>query len=120
MGSSIKAGVAEAIKKDSHAVLLMVCDQPLISAQHLNALIRVYADATVPIVTSLYEGGPGVPALFDRSLFDGLLQLPDDQGAKKILLQNVATSATVSWPEGVIDIDTQDDLERMRKNNSDL
>ena len=52
---------------------------------------------------------PGVPALFDQSLFAQLLQLGDQQGAKKVILENSNLVHLINWPEGEIDLDTSDD-----------
>jgi molybdenum cofactor cytidylyltransferase len=63
---------------------------------------------------------PGVPALFDKTYYDQLLALPDDQGAKKILLQNRHDIWETDFPEGEIDIDTPDDYDAFLRGDSGL
>ena len=77
MASSIRRGIA-ACEGD---VLLMLCDQPLITAQHLRALI----DAKATIAATGYRGIAGVPAFFASSLRDELLALRGDVGARRII-----------------------------------
>jgi molybdenum cofactor cytidylyltransferase len=60
-------------------------------------------------------GTIGVPALFGRSLFYELLSLGDETGAKSIILQNPGSAAQFPFPQGVIDIDTRDDWEKLKR-----
>ena len=55
----------------------------------------------------------GVPALFERSLFDDLLTLHGDRGAKSLLQAARADLIRVSWPDGVVAIDRPDDLKQL-------
>jgi molybdenum cofactor cytidylyltransferase len=57
----------------------------------------------------------GVPALFDRSTFQELLQLDGDFGAKTIILSNRARVAEFSFPRGNIDVDTVQDFESIAR-----
>ena len=114
MGSSLKAGLNYILKSEPlvQAVLVMVCDQPLISPGHLTAIIRHYQQNKDAIVASTYAGMAGVPALFDHSLFPLLLSLPDDQGARKIIQQKEELVGTVDFTGGAIDLDTPEDFIR--------
>ena len=49
--------------------------------------------------------------LFTQKYFDVLLALTGDEGAKKILKSNNNDVATIDFPQGNIDIDTQKDCE---------
>jgi molybdenum cofactor cytidylyltransferase len=115
MGSSLKAGLNYILKSEPlvQAVLVMVCDQPMISSVHLTAIIRHYQQNKDAIVASTYAGMAGVPALFDHSLFPLLLSLPDDQGARKIIQQKKELVGTVGFTGGAIDLDTPEDFRRL-------
>lgn len=78
MASSIRCGV-RACDGD---VLLLVCDQPGVTAEHLRALV----DARAPIAASAYEDTLGVPAYFASQFRNELLALRGDAGAKRIIL----------------------------------
>ncbi|MFL6531086.1 MAG: NTP transferase domain-containing protein [Chthoniobacterales bacterium] len=108
LGTSIRAGVAQA--QDCDAVILMTCDQPLVTATHLRALI----DARSEIAAAEYSGTLGIPAFFARSQFENLLALRDDEGAKKIIFANESIVAKVPMPEAAIDIDTPEQLAKFR------
>jgi molybdenum cofactor cytidylyltransferase len=111
IGSSIRAGVqgALALQPALDALLIMVCDQPLVSADLLVALIFVRAKARTQAAACAYAGTIGVPALFGRALFPALAALPDEQGAKAILSSMAGEIARVEFPAGAIDIDTPAD-----------
>lgn len=115
MGSSIKAGLRQVIKSrpETEAVVVMVCDQPLLTSAHLTSLLLLHKKTSSPIVASRYEKAIGVPALFDRSLFSKLLEIKDQQGAKAIIESHAGTIEFIDWPEGRIDIDTPEDLEKL-------
>ena len=111
IGSSLRAGLERAllITPSLDALVLMVCDQPHVTAELLTALISSRAHTQQPAAACAYSDTLGVPALFARSLFPRLASLPDDQGAKHLLqvLQDQITR--VPFPHGSIDIDTPAD-----------
>jgi molybdenum cofactor cytidylyltransferase len=110
MASSIRAGIAavRAETPDVDAVMLLVCDQPLLRAEHLRRLMdAAKADA---IVASMYSGVPGVPAVFPASAWGQLMELRGDAGARSLL--NDASVITIAFEEGAMDVDTEEDLRR--------
>jgi len=114
IGSSIRSGVQALIDyaPDVAAILLLVCDQPAVNARVIENLIATRETTKKEIVASSYADTVGVPALFDRSLFERLLSLGDEAGAKSIILQNLDRVAQFAFPEGAIDIDTWEDWEK--------
>ena len=121
MASSVRAGLNSLLKINpmADAVIFMVCDQPFISSSLLNDLIVVQQETHKPIVTSNYGETIGPPALFHKSIFKDLLQLKGDAGARRIIEQYSDDVATVLFPEGSIDIDTENDYEELiQKNNA--
>jgi len=116
MGSSLKAGLQHIITsgRETNAVVVMVCDQPMIRASHLKYLRETYLTTSQKIVASRYGNITGVPALFDHSLFPELLKIKDAQGARFIIEHHAHTVATIDWPDGSIDIDTPEDLKKFK------
>lgn len=102
MATSIHAAVHAAAGAD--ALLLMLADQPGVSAKDLEAITAIDA----PVVAAAYGGTVGVPALFHRSRFEALLALRGDQGAKPLL----AGAETVAIPGAVWDVDRPEDVRR--------
>lgn len=112
MGSSIKTAMAH-LKPNTDAVMIALADQPFITSDLINILIK-YADATTKnIIAPICNGKRGHPVIFKKKYFQELLKLTGDKGGhfivKKhpydILLVDVATDSIL------IDIDTPKDLE---------
>ena len=110
MASSIKAGLRHfSGNKSIHAVIVMVCDQPLLTSAHLTNLRDQWISTNKPIIASYYAGTVGVPALFDQSIFPEMLTLTGEGRAKKIIQNHPDKIAGVIFPEGSVDLDTPDD-----------
>lgn len=110
MSSSIHAGL-NALDSKTDAVILMLCDQPLITTDLLN---QFTTHARAAIVAAEYNGTVGVPALFPRDVFPELLALRGPQGAKQVLIRHIDNVIKIHCAEAAIDIDTAADLERLR------
>lgn len=111
MGSSLKAGLTHLLRNNNpSAVIITVCDQPFILGKHLSKLVKNHQETSSAIVASRYNNTLGVPALFDHTFFNELLNVEDNQGAKAVIQKHLNQVAFVDWPEGAIDIDTPDDL----------
>lgn len=121
MGTSLKAGISGIIAKEpsTEAIILMVCDQPHLTANHLNTLVQTAGETHAPAVASAYAGTLGVPALFTRKTFKHLLNTEESSGAKKILSEMGDDVAQVSFPGGEIDLDTRDDVESFLSGKKD-
>ena len=111
MGSSIKTGLSKLLQDAPgiEAVLLMLTDQPLITAEIIDRLIDTHSASGLPITASEYENTVGVPALFSRPMFDKLLALPDGAGAKSLMQKDPAKVKRMPVPEAALDIDLPED-----------
>ena len=103
MGRSLRLGLA-ALPPGTERVLLLVCDQPLLSVHHIEALLA----APGPVAAAQYGGRLGVPAVFSREHFAALAATRGDQGARSLLRTLPVTP--VPMPEAATDIDTPADL----------
>jgi molybdenum cofactor cytidylyltransferase len=115
MASSIRCGVEEAERSGVDGIIIMVCDQPFVNSSLLTKLLETQHRTGLPVVASRYADHPGVPALFHKSLFEKLKGLKGDSGARKILKENISDVAVVDFPEGAIDIDTNEDFDGLLK-----
>ena len=115
MGTSARSGLTALENTDPHvdAALLMVCDQPLIDRSDLERLIDAFqaAPAENALAAAKYNGTIGVPAIFGRAHFDALRALPDDGGAKGVLLAQRAAVIEVAMPNAAMDVDTREQYE---------
>lgn len=120
MGNSLKCGVRKVIEKspDTQAVLVLVCDQPFLTTTHLKKIIDAFETTGDEIITSVYQGIQGVPALFNRHLFEKLLLLGDEQGAKKIIESHKGTMQSIEFPKGEVDLDTPEDLKNFYRSGN--
>ena len=109
MASSVRAGVG-ALSGATQGVVLMTCDQPAVTAQHLQTLIEQGTQAGEAI-GSAYQEKHGVPAYFPHTLFPQLLLLKGDAGAKSLL----TTARSLSLKNGDIDVDTPEALVRAQE-----
>lgn len=116
MSSSIRVGLKAllAMNPNLDAVVISLCDQPLVSSQTLNQLIETYHVTGNPIIASEYSETVGVPALFNHHLFSELMALKSTEGAKKLIKKHINRVFSVPFPEGAIDIDTPNDYERLK------
>jgi len=116
IGNSIKKGLATLLElnPETQGVVVLVCDQPLLTAAHIKNLIQTFKNFTFPITASAYADTIGVPALFDKSLFKTLSNLSDSHGAKSVIRNFSAETKSISFPNGAIDLDTPDDLLKLK------
>jgi molybdenum cofactor cytidylyltransferase len=113
MGSSIKTGLHHVLKNqpDVQAIIITVCDQPLLTSSHLNKIIAAYQQKHECIVASRYSNSAGVPALFDKDLFSELLNIEDSHGAKVVFSKHLENVGLVDFPGGEIDLDTWEEYQ---------
>jgi len=116
MGNSLKAGLNYVVTKypETEAVIVMVCDQPFLTSEHLKKLITSFQKNPTEIVASSYNQIKGVPALFSRSMFSQLFQLEDIQGARKVIQFHKGSMQLAEFPKGEIDLDTPEDLSKLK------
>lgn len=120
MASSIRAGMTTLVATHApvHAAILMLCDQPLVSAEVLAQLIATYRATRAPVVASRYGKSFGVPALFAHALFPELTNLRGPAGAKQVIERHAATAQFVPFAGGAIDIDTAEDFEELTRRDA--
>ena len=116
MASSLRLGLDTLLTDKPYidAVIFMVCDQPHVLSSILNELIITQQKTTKQIVTCNYGDSIGPPALFHKKYFKDLMKLSGDTGARKIIQQNMNDMTTILFPEGEIDIDTEEDYEELK------
>ncbi len=113
LASSIRAGVRvlDAFSLSLDAAVLVLADQPRLSADSLRRLAETHRRVGRPIVAAHYAGHPGPPALFARRYFPELLALTGPDGARPLFARHAADLATIPLPELATDLDTPADYE---------
>lgn len=124
IGSSIKCGLKYLLKKnaDFEAVIISVCDQPYLNFIIFDGLIETYQKTEKKIVASAYKKSVGVPVLYNQSLFGDLLDIPNEHGAKKYIIEKASEDIVATFPflRGEIDIDTTEDLKNFTDSKGEL
>jgi CTP:molybdopterin cytidylyltransferase MocA len=108
IASSIRVGVRRA--GPNARILILLCDQPLITIEHLHNLLAIDA----PIVATGYAGIAGVPAVFAPEFVPDLLALRGDRGARAVIEAHRDVTRVVPFEEAAVDIDSADDLRKLK------
>jgi 4-nitrophenyl phosphatase len=106
-----------ALPPEIEAAILMQCDQPLLTANLLQALAARFAESGATIVHPSRAGQRGTPTLFSRSLFPELAAVTGDVGGRAVIARHPDAVATIeiAEPDTLADIDTPADYERLLK-----
>jgi molybdenum cofactor cytidylyltransferase len=117
MSASLKCGLEKLLASAPNlsAAVVTLGDQPLIDSTIINRLIESFLETRAPIVASEYAETVGVPAIFARSMFDELMNLSREAGAKRLIKKYAASVRKIPVPEAAFDVDTREDYENLLK-----
>jgi len=109
LGSSIRAGI-DRVPGTCTGALLTLADQAAVTVDDLKRLAGTWRRQPLHIAAALFEGRPGLPAIFPRSLFSQLARLRGDDGVGALLRRHSERLVRVTMPSAAVDIDTPEDL----------
>lgn len=115
MGHSLAFGVSQ-IPGDN-PILILLGDQPLISAQDLQNLYVAWRAQPTQIACASFANTLGVPAIFPARFKTELLACTGDRGAKILLTRYADELIRIPIPNAEFDIDTPTDLDRLLLKN---
>lgn len=108
LGSSLAIAAQAALDADADALLILLDDMPLVTAEFLMRI----AGTPAPAATRQEDGRAGVPALLDCALIERATTLNGDRGAGPLL----AGAALLDPPAGMLhDVDTAADLAEVER-----
>jgi Uncharacterized MobA-related protein len=115
MASSIRAGIEGLVDANpvATAAVLLLCDQPHVTADIISGLVAAHRATGSHIVASTYGESFGVPALFSRTLFVELTRLEGADGAKQVIKRHASEAHFLLFQNGEVDVDTPDDFARL-------
>jgi len=115
MSSSIVKGLKEILllNPDCEQCIFAVCDQPFVTTSIFENLINEHDKTGKAIVASAYSKTLGTPVLFHKKYFPELLELKGQEGAKKIIKKYAEDTASIIFEKGNIDIDTEEDYDKL-------
>ena len=110
MGHSIVAGVSAT--GDADGWLILPADMPLVQPSTIMAVAQGLE--RYPVCYAQYRGIQGHPVGFGTELYSELMALQGDEGARRIVARYAAQPITVDDPGVHIDVDTAEDLARLK------
>ena len=108
--SSLILGI-EQTPQETEAILVCLVDNPFITKEVVNKIISKFKETNNPIIVPAFNKKRGHPTLFSRSLFNELLNAPEEQGARYVIYSNEEKILELETSESgiLIGIDTPDD-----------
>lgn len=111
--SSVHAGL-RAVQSRAEATAFLLSDTPFVDAELVSALLERQRTTLAPLVSPWAAGRRANPALFDRATYPQILSVEGDVGGR-VLFEQLQVE-WVEWDKAVaLDLDTPDDLKRLRE-----
>jgi molybdenum cofactor cytidylyltransferase len=82
--ASARSGIA-AVRPEVEAAVFILGDQPGVDPNVIDALVSTWRESRPPVVAPLYVDRMGNPILFDRRVFQELVLLEGDAGARPVV-----------------------------------
>ncbi|MEO5867189.1 MAG: nucleotidyltransferase family protein [Sphingomonas sp.] len=111
VSGSVRLAVATAREANPTSVIIALADMPRVTAAQIHRLFDASKGAE-SVVASSDGVSPKPPALFGSAHFDTLENLTGDEGARPLIR---AGRHVVTTPAELIDIDTIEELDELRK-----
>ncbi len=112
LGTSI-AAAARSVRHVAQAIVVLLADQAMITAEHIQALCDAWSGAENEIVATAYADTVGAPVLFPSDCFDELAKLRGDSGGRHLLSDDRFNVTKIVFEPAAVDIDTPDDLDKL-------
>ncbi len=112
---SVHAGLS-VVRQVFPAVMFLLADQPLLDSRTIDHLLDRFRDSGKDICVPMYKGKRGNPTIFNRALYDQLMAIDGDIGARDIIRANPerVMHIEIDDPLCFFDIDSQKDLENLQ------
>jgi len=114
MGSSLRSGF-KALPKTVDGTFLFLGDQPYVDQLLIKALVDHHGRGDV--ILPAHDGKPGHPVLWNRSTFERIVNMDDNETGRTI--QKEYACFFLDWSDPMIlrDIDTREDYQRLLEDN---
>ncbi len=112
---SLQAGLLK-IRQAFPAAMFLLGDQPLLNSKTIDHMLDRFRYSGKDICVPVYKGKRGNPTIFKQVLYDQLLAIEGDIGARNIIRANPkrVLDIEIDDPLCFFDIDSQKDLENLR------
>jgi molybdenum cofactor cytidylyltransferase len=96
----------------SDAAVVLMADQPGITAEDVRALARMHGLRRTPVVRLMFRDAPG-PALLSREIWHEVLAIEGDTGARALIDAHPELVEEIHVDENApVDVDVREDLGR--------
>ncbi len=121
LASSIQVGLNTLSDEPIDAFLILLTDQPYVTASLLRQLITTQKQDGRGIIACRYgeAGHLGVPALFDIRYRAEFMSLSGDVGARRLIQRYSSDCAEIPFPLAAVDLDTWADVEKWRSREAE-
>jgi molybdenum cofactor cytidylyltransferase len=111
--SSLKVGLG-AVSHDCEGVLVHLADHPLVKPSTFENVVAGFARGRGAIVIARCSGKRGHPVIFGKSVFRELLEAPENEGARAVVIRDPdrVIYVDVEDPGVSLDLDTPADVEK--------
>ena len=112
---SIRTAIASVARHPVSGILVWPVDRPHVQVATIEALCAAMAAHAQPIILPRYQGRRGHPVIFRRELFDELLAVANDEGARAVVRRDPARvfAVDVRDPAVVQDVNTPDEYQAL-------
>ena len=113
-GTSLKTGLT-GVRQAFSSVMYLLADQPMIRSSTIDLLLDHFHNSEKDICVPVFDGQRGNPTIFKRPIYEEIMMIDGDMGARNIIRDNAAgvLYVDIKDPLCFIDIDSQDDLEAL-------
>jgi len=109
LASSIRVAVESAPPR-CDGLLLLLADQVAVTADDLKHLYAAWKRHPILLAAALYDGAPGLPAIFPRWTYPGLMELRGDRDPRPVIRRNIDQLVRIPMSNASINLDTPEDL----------
>jgi molybdenum cofactor cytidylyltransferase len=114
LSSSIAKGVS-ALSNDVSAVLIFLVDQWQLTTENLSTLVCKWQQQPENIHIASADKRISPPVIFPRLYFNELTNLMGDDGAKKVIKNNMSQVVLSEMATAFVDLDTPEQLKLLNK-----
>ena len=120
MSHSIALGIKNS-QYNTENIMILLADQPGITTELINRLISQHTREDFLITQPRYLDSPGHPVIFNKTLFDELLEVTGDKGGREIIKkfndQRQFIDVDFNQP---MDLDTKENYRQYIKNEVNI
>lgn len=112
---SIQAGLLK-IRKTYPAVMFLLGDQPMLDSSTINYMLDRFHSSDKDICVPVCRGKRGNPTIFNSAMYEQLLAIEGDIGARDIIKANPERVLRIEIENSLcfFDIDSQKDFEQLQ------